>query len=57
MTKITADGRILIKNLRIEKHWGARRMIKEVLNKAGSQTCISRLTKQIDTDGTTGRKP
>jgi len=29
MTKITADDRIRIKNLRIEKQWAARRMVDE----------------------------
>ena len=33
MTKITADDRNLIKNLRIEKHWGAWRMKTEFPNK------------------------
>jgi len=34
MTKITAVDRILIKNLRIEKQWSAKRMMKEFPNKA-----------------------
>ena len=32
-------------------------MIKEFPNKAWNQASTSRLIKQIDTDGTTGRKP
>jgi len=34
MTKRTAEDRILIKNLRIEKQWGDKRMITEFPNKA-----------------------
>ena len=57
MTKITAEDRILIKNLRIEKQWGAKRMITEFPNKAWSKTSINRLCKKIDADGTIARKP
>ena len=57
MTKITAEDRILIKNLRIEKQWGARRMITEFPNKGWSKTSLNRLCQKIDADGTIARKP
>lgn len=57
MTKITAEDRILVKNLRIEKQWGAKRMITEFPNKAWSKTSLNRLCKKIDADGTIARKP
>lgn len=57
MTKITAEDRILIKNLRIEKQWGARRMMTEFPNKAWSKASLNRLCKMIDTNGTITRKP
>ena len=41
MTKITAEDRILIKNLRIEKQWSAKRIIKELPNKASSIASMS----------------
>ena len=56
MTKITADDRNLIKNLRIEKHWGAWRMKTEFPNKNWSIRSVNRVIKKIDTDGTTERK-
>jgi len=43
MTKITAEDRILIKHLRIEKQWGARRMTNEFPNKAESIASVSRV--------------
>ena len=57
MTKITAEDRILILNLRLEKHWGARRMITEFPDKEWSKTSLNRLCKKIDADGTIARKP
>jgi hypothetical protein len=49
MTKITADDRILIKNLRIEKQWGAMQMKTEFLNKDWSIASVNRLTKKWTT--------
>ena len=43
MAKITAEDRSLIKNLRIEKQWGAKRMITEFPNKGWSKTTQSTL--------------
>ena len=56
MTKITADDRNLITNLRIEKHWGAWRMKTEFPNKNWSIRSVNRVIKKIDSDGTTERK-
>jgi hypothetical protein len=56
MTKITADDRILIKNLRIEKQWGAMRMKTEFPNKNWSTASVNRLIKKVDNDGTTERR-
>jgi len=57
MPKITAEDCILIKNLRIEKQWGAKRMITEFPNKKWSKASLNRLCKKIDTDGAIERKP
>ena len=46
MPKITAEDRILIKNLRIDKQWGARRMITEFPNKEWRKTSLNRLCKK-----------
>jgi len=56
MTKITADDRILIKILRIEKQWGAMRMKSEFPNKNWSTASVNRLIKKVDNDGTTERR-
>jgi AraC-like DNA-binding protein len=56
MTKITADDRILIKSLRIEKQWGAIRMKTEFPNKNWSTASVNRLIKKVDNDGTIERK-
>jgi AraC-like DNA-binding protein len=57
MTRITAEDRILIKQLRIEKQWGARRMTNEFPNKAWSIASVSRAINKIDNNSTTERKP
>jgi hypothetical protein len=57
MTKITAEDRILIKNLRIEKRWGARKMTNEFPNKAWSIASVCRVINKIDNDSTTERRP
>jgi len=56
MTKIALNDRILIKNLRKEKHWGARRMIVEFPSKAWSIASVNRLIHRIDNDDTVERK-
>lgn len=59
MTKITAEDLtcILIKHLRLEKQWGARRMTNEFPNKAWSIASVSRVINKIDNNSTTERKP
>lgn len=57
MTKISAEDRILIKHLRIEKQWGARKMSNEFPNKAWSIASVSRVINKIDNDESTERKP
>jgi len=57
MAKLTAEDRSLIKNLRIEKQWGVKRMITEFPNKAWSKTRLNPLCKAIYADGTIARKP
>ena len=57
MTKITAQDRILIKHLRLEKQWGARRMTNEFPNKTWSTASVSRVINKIDNNSTTERKP
>jgi len=57
MTKITAEDRILIKQLRIEKQWGAKRITKEFLHKAWSIASVSRVINKINNNGITERKP
>jgi len=57
MTKLTADDRILIKHLRIEKQWGARRIVNEFPNKAWSIASVSRVIHKINNNGTTERNP
>ena len=55
MTKITADDRNLIKNLSIEKHWGAWRM-KTVSKQKLEHNSVNQVIKNFYTDGTTERK-
>ena len=57
MTKITTEDRILIKHLRLEKQWGARRMTNEFPNKAWSIASVSRVINKIDNNRTMERKP
>ena len=56
MTTVTADDHNLIKNLRIEKHWGAWRMKTEFPNKNWSIKSVNRVIKKIDTDSIIERK-
>lgn len=56
MSRINKSDRCLIFNLRIEKHWGSRRMIKEFPNKPWPRRSVDRLIKKIDNSGTTERK-
>jgi len=57
MAKITAEDRILIKNLRIEKQCAAKRMITAFPNKAWSKASLNRLCRKIyANDSTKTRK-
>lgn len=47
MRKITAGDRILVKNLRNEKHRGVRRMMKELPNKAGARQASAYLLNKL----------
>jgi len=47
MAKTTALDRSLTKNLRIEKQWGAKRLISEFPNKAWSKTRLNPLCKKF----------
>src|SRR6218665_3026665 len=57
MAKLNAQDHNLIKILRIEKQWGAKRMITEFPNKPWSKTRLNPLCKQIHADCTIARKP
>lgn len=57
MGRLSESDRCLIWNLRTEKQWGSRRMMREFPNKSWSRASISRLIKKIDATGTTDRKP
>ena len=57
MGRITKEDCSLIKGLREEKQWGAKRLMKEFPSKRWSLSSITRLLKKIDNDGTTQRKP
>lgn len=47
----TSDDRILIKALRIEKGYGAKRLLKEFPNKPWPLTTVKKLLVKIDTTG------
>lgn len=50
-----AEDKALIKNLRIEKKWGSRKMKKEFPNKPWKLSSLSKLIKKIDQTGGTDR--
>jgi transposase len=52
----TSDDRIIIKTLRIEKGYGARRLLKEFPTRPWSLTSVSRLLEKIDATGSASRK-
>ena len=54
VTKIR--DKILIKNLRIEKHWGARKLICEFLHKQWTRSGLESLIRKIDDTGSIERK-
>ena len=56
MGKISEEDKILIKNLRIEKKWGARKMLNEFPRKQWTRSGVERLIRQIDATGDIERK-
>jgi len=53
---ITSEDKILIKQLRKEKNYSARKFLSEFPNKGWSRTTLDRMIKKIDQTGTTDRK-
>ena len=53
---LTSDDRILIKALRSEKGYGARRLLKEFPTKPWSLSAVSKLLVKIDALGSVRRK-
>jgi hypothetical protein len=51
MGVLTTEDRLLIKNLRIEKKWGAKKMSKEFPNKPWKISTVSDLIRKIDLTG------
>jgi hypothetical protein len=52
----TADDRVLIRILRIEKGYGAKKFIKEFPTRNWSLASVKRLLKKIDNTGSADRK-
>lgn len=57
MGRITAEDRFVIKTLRQEKNWGARRIVTEFPNKQWKTSTVSDLLRKIDATGDVKRKP
>jgi hypothetical protein len=56
MAGLTNNDRCLIYNLRVEKQWGSKRIMKMFPNKSWSKSSIDRLIRKIDIDDNTGRR-
>jgi hypothetical protein len=56
MVKISNEDSILVKNLRLEKHWGAKKMIKEFPNKHWKIRTINKLIRKINVTGSAARR-
>ena len=52
----SADDRVLIKVLRQEKGYGAKKLIAEFLSKQWTLSGLKKLLRKIDTAGTVERK-
>jgi inhibitor of nuclear factor kappa-B kinase subunit alpha len=52
---LTADDRVLIKALRVEKGFGARKIVKEFPTRKWNVRAVSRLLKRIDSTGSADR--
>jgi len=57
MGKIIEEDLWLIKNLRVEKQWGARRMMKMFPNKQWKKATLERIIAKIDATGSILRQP
>jgi hypothetical protein len=55
MGKLSQDDLILIKNLRIEKQWGAKKMVSEFPNKQWKLRTLTDVIKKIDQTGSSAR--
>ena len=53
----TEEDKILIKVLRQEHGYGAKRFLKEFSNKGWCLSSVNKLLKKIDETGTVERKP
>ena len=53
----TAEHRCLIKLLRQEKKWGAKRILREFPSKGWSLTTVNNIIRKVDQYGTAERKP
>ena len=54
---LSKEDRVLIKILRIEKGYGARKLISEFPRKNWSLASVNRLLHKVDTTGSADRKP
>ena len=54
---LSKEDRVLIKILRIEKGYGARKLISEFSRKNWSLASVNRLLHKVDTIGSADRKP
>jgi len=48
MGKISREDRMVIKTLRVEKNWSARRFLKEFVSKNWSKSSLDRLIRKVD---------
>ena len=53
---LTNNERCLIYNLRVEKHWGSKRIMKMFPNISWNKSSIDRLIRKIDIEGNTRRR-
>jgi AraC-like DNA-binding protein len=56
MAKISLEDRIVIKYLRVVKHYGAKKIVKELEHRHWSLSTIKKMIKKIDETGSTRRK-
>ena len=56
MGKISENDKCLIKNLRLEKQWSSKKLIREFPNKQWTRSGLDALIRKIDATGSTERK-